>query len=336
MHDGRVDEVSDGWERQPPTGLPAFSDQFIAAAPIHEPTAAERMAAIHQFAENQARIDNARRAKRTERLGRAIAIVFLLATTALIATWVRNGKENGATWASADPLSRQYLDPSMPTPKPPESDRPLGTPRIAPTDSSSFSYLATDPQTGEPITYDPCRTIKVTINPMQAPPGGDLMITAAIMQMSDLTGLQFEVELETDERWRADRPAYQPTRYGDRWAPVLIAWGTEAEHVELTGDVAGLGGSQSVTRTDTGRSAFITGSVLLDADDIAHIERVDPDSNPGLAVVLHELGHLVGLGHVEDPTQLMNPIGQPDIHDFQDGDLAGLSRLGRGTCHPLL
>lgn len=52
------------------------------------------------------------------------------------------------------------------------------------------------------------------------------------------------------------------------------------------------------------------------------------------AIVLHELGHLVGLGHVTDATQLMYPEGQPGVTDFGAGDLAGLAALGRGTCRP--
>lgn len=51
-------------------------------------------------------------------------------------------------------------------------------------------------------------------------------------------------------------------------------------------------------------------------------------------VVLHEFGHLLGLAHVKDPTQLMNPVGVPGINDLQAGDLEGLAKLGRGSCAP--
>jgi predicted Zn-dependent protease len=54
------------------------------------------------------------------------------------------------------------------------------------------------------------------------------------------------------------------------------------------------------------------------------------------AIVLHEFGHLVGLDHVADETQLMNPETVVGITDFAAGDLAGLSRLGRGPCAPLV
>ena len=46
---------------------------------------------------------------------------------------------------------------------------------------------------------------------------------------------------------------------------------------------------------------------------------------------MHELGHLVGLGHVADQSQLMfaSMVGQTG---FGDGDLEGLRQVGSGPC----
>jgi predicted Zn-dependent protease len=49
-------------------------------------------------------------------------------------------------------------------------------------------------------------------------------------------------------------------------------------------------------------------------------------------IVLHELGHLVGLAHVDDPSELMYPEGQADLHNYQQGDQTGLTQLGQGPC----
>jgi hypothetical protein len=42
---------------------------------------------------------------------------------------------------------------------------------------------------------------------------------------------------------------------------------------------------------------------------------------------------VLGLGHVDDPIQLMYPTTS-DVHDFAAGDLAGLTQLGSGVCVP--
>jgi hypothetical protein len=48
-------------------------------------------------------------------------------------------------------------------------------------------------------------------------------------------------------------------------------------------------------------------------------------------VVLHELGHLVGLDHVRDRGELMFPTAN-DVVGYGPGDLQGLAALGRGAC----
>jgi predicted Zn-dependent protease len=47
------------------------------------------------------------------------------------------------------------------------------------------------------------------------------------------------------------------------------------------------------------------------------------------ALLLHELGHVVGLGHTPDSAQIMYPDLRPmSSAQYQPGDLGGLARLG--------
>ncbi|MGY2065627.1 matrixin family metalloprotease [Blastococcus sp. SYSU DS0619] len=147
-----------------------------------------------------------------------------------------------------------------------------------------------------------------------------------------MTGLHFVYDGATDESAWDDRASFQPDRYGDRWAPVLVSWQTEAENPELAGRVAGLAGSASV-EPPGGPQVFVTGVVGLDAAAFDSM-LADPAGVSGArAVVLHELAHLVGLAHVADPDELMYPTTST-VLDFGIGDLTGLSQLGGGECVP--
>ncbi len=81
-------------------------------------------------------------------------------------------------------------------------------------------------------------------------------------------------------------------------------------------------------------SAYVTGGVELDAAQVANILPRPGGHQVVRAVVLHELGHLVGLGQVTSASQLMYPQALPGMTDFGAGDLTGLAVLGRGSCRP--
>ncbi|SDE70038.1 Matrixin [Blastococcus fimeti] len=183
-----------------------------------------------------------------------------------------------------------------------------------------------------PVAYDPCRPIHYVLRPGNGPVGGEDLIHDAVDRVAEVTGLQFVYDGATAERPFDDRQPYQPERYGDRWAPVVVAWETEAENPTFVSGVIGEAGSQGVSIGD-GPRVLVTGGVSLDGAAFIELLATPGGAAVARAVVLHELGHLVGLDHVIDAGQLMYPTTST-VPDFAPGDLTGLVALGSGECEP--
>lgn len=198
---------------------------------------------------------------------------------------------------------------------------------------SSYTFARFQADGTTPVTYDPCRPIHYVIRPQGAPAGGTEVVRSAISRVSEATGLRFVYDGATSEAPSFPRQIEQPGRYQGRWAPVLIAWVIPGEDPTLGAGTAGAGGSASIALPNQ-RRAFVTGAVQLDAENMASLMKRTNGKDLARGIVLHELGHVVGLTHIDDATQLMYPRSRAGVTDFGSGDLTGLAALGKGTCQP--
>jgi hypothetical protein len=222
--------------------------------------------------------------------------------------------------------------PPTTTTAPPTRLAPAPT---APAEAGFHTFLGREAD-DDPIAWDPCETIQYVVNSRTAPPGGAEVLAEAIAQITTATGLVFEDMGATDEvPTVAERPLEDPTRYGDGWSPVLIAWTDAAEVAHLEGGVGGVGEALWVP-TGGGEYESVSGLVHLDGPDIASF--LDQGwRTQVLDLVMHELGHLVGLHHVEDTREVMyhnTDGGRVGNATWGNGDLAGLAALGTGDCDP--
>jgi len=195
-----------------------------------------------------------------------------------------------------------------------------------------------------PVRFNPCEPIHFVINPAKAPPGGPGDVQAAMAELARATGMTFVYDGTTDETMPGNtRLSYQPQRYGNRWAPILIAWESKGGGGE--DQTVGRGGA---TDFDFRNGVILTGYVGLNVDAIVNpVKRsplqdgfgtasgsgpIGPEGVTWGRVLLHELAHLVGLGHAGNHATLMYPQSAAQTTrpaKFNAGDLPGLRLLGR-------
>lgn len=178
-----------------------------------------------------------------------------------------------------------------------------------------YTYLATT-RSGAPVTWACEAVIEVEVNPQGAPEGYEELVTSAFATVNEASSFTFEIVGETEDRQFFDR----------RPGPVLLGWADEEEVPDLAGPVAGLGGSSYVT--GHGGAVAVSGTVVIDTDlPRGWFRGMDEE-----AVLVHELLHVLGLGHTERRGELMQARhhGQSELGE---GDLTGLAALERHACH---
>jgi len=185
---------------------------------------------------------------------------------------------------------------------------------------------------GVPTRWNPCEPIRYVVNARLAPPGSIADVHEAVRRISASTGIAFEYEGVTDEEATIFREEFQPDRYGARWAPVLIAWADpdDSDIPFEDEDRVAAGVGVPVIPSTRLEDVYVSGWVAINADD----PNPPGFSFPGQQgpVILHELGHLMGLGHVGTIGELMHPEGGGVI-DLGPGDREGLRQLGAaGGC----
>lgn len=123
-------------------------------------------------------------------------------------------------------------------------------------------------------------------------------------------------------------------------AEIVIAWTSPSKtRYSLSGATAGQGGFTYAwaSRTSGGKTTYTyaarRGFVVLDTPQA--LAQMKGGFGPGVRrtnLVMHELGHAVGLQHVSDTHQLMYPtLRSSTPSGFAAGDKAGLSRVGRNA-----
>jgi hypothetical protein len=167
--------------------------------------------------------------------------------------------------------------------------------------------------------WDPCTVVEYRTNLHRAPKGSLAQIRRAFAVVHAATGLSFRRAGSTNKVPYSRAPEKQqfPT------AGLVVAWTTPQVVPSLAGSTAGFGGS-TFRSVDGGPWRYIYGGVSIDATQVAA-----PNGPRTSTLLLHEIGHVMGLTHVSAGSQIMHPYLLPSHRArYEAGDLAGLQALG--------
>lgn len=179
-----------------------------------------------------------------------------------------------------------------------------------------YSFVALQADGVSPVTWPCSPAIPIEVNPAGGPRDYPQILDSAIERINAASGFTFEVVGETSDRDFLER----------RSGPVLLGFSDEDELEELAGRTAGIGGSV-FARPSIGASVAVGGVVALDAEVFTD----DLSVRAGEAIVVHELAHVLGLGHTTQSGELMRSAGTGQT-ELGPGDLAGLTHLREHAC----
>ena len=187
---------------------------------------------------------------------------------------------------------------------------------------------------GRPIRWNPCEPIHYQVNLADAPEDALEEIRTATDRVTAATGIGFQFDGVTDRTpQQQEQDFFEADLLHEVWYPVLFAWLPDDQ---FQSEFAG-----PATHRALAVAVPVRGEVETEDQYTSAIVVVDAgaglrggfDGRYNLGIVLmHELGHVVGLAHVKDPAEVMfaDPNGFPrPIHDWGPGDLDGLELLGK-------
>ena len=174
--------------------------------------------------------------------------------------------------------------------------------------------------------WNPCATISYRLNTRRAPASAVSDAQAALRRVTAQSGLRFKYLGQT---------SVVPSKVtrNPKGTDLVVAWVRPGSSSYLPSKgPAGVGGAWATSGTNV--STLYNGFVLLDS---ALYPKLAKGFGAGPAVgyqgtreqlLMHEIGHAMGMGHTTDSTQVMYTAMERRPAVWGNGDAANLTRLG--------
>lgn len=178
--------------------------------------------------------------------------------------------------------------------------------------------------------WNPCGVIRYSVNTRHAPRGALADVKQAVRRLTLATGLRFQYA-------GATRVIPQKRRQSFGSTDLVIAWASSRQSTWLSQfpdrTTAGVGGTSYGYRgfvDGAGRPVSMStqGKVVLNTRFNSAIKGGAGTGPTRVALVMHEVGHVIGIDHAKAKTQIMYKAMTGRADWWGRGDIAGLERLG--------
>lgn len=200
--------------------------------------------------------------------------------------------------------------------------RPAYTP-VAP--SSAWARI----EGGAKFQYNPCQVVRYRVNLNGMDESALADTHTAVRQLSIASGIRFKYAGSTTKIFQDGSKAWP------RNTELVVSWASDHETVESFAEASAWGGAEKAVWARSpkfGRvGKIVRGGVVVNKD----ASWITPGSGPlppsgtvpRVQLLMHELAHTVGLGHVlAHPGQIMSYEGWTE--QWGAGDLTGLKKVG--------
>ena len=167
---------------------------------------------------------------------------------------------------------------------------------------NNFNFEVTN-SSGSPARWNPCESVHYIVVPGGGPAGWQNDVSNDISQAASATGLSFVSD---------GTASSAPSNYKG----IVISWASQLSGSDTVG----------LTTYDYYNVSSYTPQIVSATIQLLSSLKGGGGTSGEQPVLLHELGHALGLAHV-NASEVMNPVDQ-GYSSYHQGDVNGLSRLG--------
>lgn len=189
-------------------------------------------------------------------------------------------------------------------------------PATQPAGDQAFAFMAV--RDGVPVVWPACTPVRFAVSDSFVAAGLEPALWAAVAEIEAVSPYRFEqtgtLPVDASSSWR--------TSWEHHGVPVLLSV-VARDHSDMLGPRSAANGGGYGRRVD-GHYQMVSGSVVVAAESVGRYVGVDGPTSMRV-LLLHELLHVIGLDHVDDPTSVMNGHLRDGADRLGPGDIAGLA-----------